>query len=497
VFSDIDPARDRVVMAEVEAEIRRHPNHKQRVAMFLAAMRHFRDDLRERGLAVDYQEIGDRNASEDLASFLAAAIDRHRPQRVVVTEPGRHDLIGEFQRVCDGASVEFDMRADSHFLASHGDFDAWAKGRKQLRLEYFYRTMRKRYDVLMDGDDPVGGAWNFDSDNRESFDKDGPGNDIKGPIRFRPDDTTRRVLELVSDRFSDLPGSLDRFDWPVTRDEAQRAVRDFIAHRLPRFGAYQDAMWTGRPFLYHSRVSTALNLKLVSPRYVIDHAEAAYRDGSAPINAVEGFIRQVLGWREFIRGIYWHHMPDYASGNELGAQRDLPDLFWTGETNMACLRDVVGQLLDTAYAHHIQRLMVAGLFGQLYGVAPDQMHDWFMALYADSVEWVTLPNVVGMSQHADGGIVGSKPYIATGSYINRMSNYCGSCEYNPKKATGDRACPFTTLYWDFLLEHEDRFRGHQRMSLQVRNLDRKSADDKQAIRDRATYIRRRIREGNA
>ena len=271
------------------------------------------------------------------------------------------------------------------------------------------------------------------------------------PLHHPPDEITREVIELVNRRFNDHPGSLDEFAWPVTRTQALATLQRFIDERLPQFGRWQDAMWTGEPWLWHAHVSSSLNLKLLNPREVIAAAEAAYRDGRVPIESAEGFIRQILGWREFVRGIYWLEMPDYLERNALGANEDLPAWYWTGATDMACLADAIGQTLRLGYAHHIQRLMVTGLFALLYGAQPRQVHEWYLAVYVDAVEWVELPNTLGMSQYGDGGLMGSKPYVATGKYIQRMSNHCAGCRYDPAKATGDDACPFTTLYWDFLV----------------------------------------------
>lgn len=494
VLREADPERDVVLMAEVEAEIRRYPNHKQRVVLFLAAMRHFSQDLRKRGFTVDYQHLDDPHPEPSLPDTVAAGITRHQPERVVLVKPGRYDLERALIDVAKAANISLDIYEDDHFLCSVADFRTWASARKTLVLEHFYRMMRKQYGYLMEGNDPVGGAWNFDKENRQAFGKDGPDQEPSG-MTFEPDTVTQAVIATVEERFPDLYGSLDTFAWPVTAEQARVAVHDFIQHRLPQFGAYQDAMWMDRPFLYHSRIGAALNLRLLDPRWVIEQAEAAYRDGHAPLNAVEGFIRQMLGWREFIRGIYWLHMPDYLEGNALNASEPLPDFFWTGKTKMTCIRQVVEQLLRYGYAHHIQRLMVTGLFSLLYGVQPVEIHEWYMALYIDSVEWVTLPNTVGMSQYADGGIVGTKPYIASGKYINRMSNYCGACRYNPNEVVGNTACPFTTLYWEFLMRHEDTFASNRRMVFQVRNLQRKSASEREAIAEHAKKVRRRIREG--
>jgi deoxyribodipyrimidine photolyase-related protein len=357
-----------------------------------------------------------------------------------------------------------------------------------LRNEYFYREMRRRLDVLMRGTNPVGGSWNYDSDNRASFGRDGPG-EVPAPKRFRPDATTREVIALVNRRFSDHPGTLDDFDWPVTPREARAALKDFIIHRLDAFGPYQDAMWTGLPYVYHSRLSSALNLHLLDPRDTVAAAEKAYGEDRAPLESVEGFIRQVIGWREFIRGIYWRFMPDYAERNAFGHDVPLPPLYWTGETDMACLRECITQTLRLGYAHHIQRLMVTGLFALLLGVDPKEVHAWYLAVYVDAVEWIEMPNVLGMSQFADGGLMSSKPYVATGKYIQRMSNYCAGCRYDPARRTGEAACPFTVLYWDFLRRHRSLLARNRRMTFQVKNADRLDRAARRAIRKAAGALR--------
>ncbi len=343
-FDGAEPERDVVVMAEVEAEVRRYPNHRQRVVLFFAAMRHFRDALRERGFTVVYQQIEDAQAAESLPGFLEAQIQALKPERLVMTEPGRYALEQACRAVAAACDVPIAVRPDTHFFCSRDDFKTWAEGRKTLVMEHFYRAIRKRYGYLMHGTKPAGGAWNFDKDNRAAFGKEGPGLE-RVPLGFSPDAVTQEVLGLVEARFPALYGSVEAFDWPVTSEDARRAVDDFVAHRLPHFGAYQDAMWTDEPYLYHARLSTALNLKLVNPRYVVEKAVEAYETGHAPLNAVEGFVRQVLGWREFIRGVYWLSMPGYEAHNALGATQDLPSFFWTGETDMQCIRQVVGQLL--------------------------------------------------------------------------------------------------------------------------------------------------------
>jgi len=384
--------------------------------------------------------------------------------------------------------VVLEIRPDRHFLSSLDTFEEHMEGRRRLLMERFYREMRRDSGILIDGDEPAGDQWNYDAENRKSFGAEGPGG-VPSPIAFPPDEVTREVLDLVNHRFVDHPGSLNHFDWPVTPDQAQTALTDFIDHRLPRFGDYQDAMWTGEPYLYHSRLAAALNLKLLRPGEVIHAAEAAYRAGRAPLTAVEGFIRQILGWREYVRGLYGHFMPDWLDWNALGAEQPLPALYWHGDTAMTCLREAVGQTLAYGYAHHIQRLMVTGLFALLVGVAPRRVHEWYLAVYVDAVEWVELPNTTGMSQYADGGLMASKPYAASGRYIQRMSNYCRHCPFDPARATGPKACPFTTLYWDFLARHRERFARHPRTALQWKNLERYSAAELNAIRTQAEQVR--------
>ena len=379
------------------------------------------------------------------------------------------------------------MREDRHFFTTVADFSAHAKGRKTLRLEYFYRELRQRFDILMDQGKPVGGQWNFDADNRESFGPQGPGA-VPPRACFEPDAITQEVIALVQQRFAHHPGSLESFAWPLTRAQALESLHLFIRDRLPLFGRYEDALWPGEPWLYHSHLSAALNLKLLNAREVVAAAESAYRAGHAPLQSAEGFIRQILGWREYVRGIYWTHMPSYIERNALDAQQNLPAWFWTGDTDMACLKDAISPTLKHGYAHHIQRLMVTGLYALLLGVHPKQVHEWYLAVYVDAVEWVELPNTLGMSQYGDGGLMASKPYVATGKYIQRMGGPCGSCRYNPALREGDQACPFTTLYWDFLIRHEPLLAQNARMALQVKNVARMSPAQRQAVLLRAQDI---------
>lgn len=488
-FDGFDPNQDAVWMAEVAHESEHVWSHKQRIAIFLAAMRHFRDALRARGYVVHYSRLDAPEQPARLSERLAGDLRSLAPRRAIVCRPGEWRILEGLRKVCARQEVALELREDRHFYTTPADFAAHAQGRKTLRMEFFYRELRKRFAVLMDDEGkPEGGDWNFDKENRGSFGKSGPVDPGAGP-GHRPDAVTQEVLDLVAARFAKHPGTLDRFAWAVTRAQALKDLECFIAEHLPSFGRYQDAMWQDEPWLYHSLLSASLNLKLLHPREVVEAAEAAYRAGRAPLAAVEGFIRQILGWREYVRGIYWHHMPGYLDRNAMEAQAPLPAFYWTGETEFTCLRQSIGQTLEHGYAHHIQRLMVTGLYALLLGVHPRHVHEWYLAVYVDAVEWVELPNTLGMSQYGDGGLMASKPYIATGKYIQKMSNYCETCPKDPAKRTGPDACPFTTLYWDYLLRHEKALRANPRMSLQVRNIDRLGAEERAAIQEQAGVVR--------
>ncbi len=482
------PARDRVLMIETRAEAMHVPSHRQRIALFLSAMRHFAESLRARGWHVDYRDL-DQDVP-DLATGLRAAIDAWGPEGVVVVEPGEWRVRQALERCCDDAGIPLRVESDPHFFCSPAEFADFATGRKRLVMEHFYRYMRRRHGVLMDGELPAGGRWNFDAANRAAFGRKGPVS-LPSPVRPRPDALTRTVLATVARRFPQHPGELDSFAWPVTRRAALSAMRSFVRDRLPNFGRHQDAMWAGEPFLYHALLSSSLNLKLLNPREVIAAAVGAWRDGRAPIEAVEGFVRQILGWREFIRGVYWLHMPGYAKHNHYAHDRPLPEWFWTGETDMACLAEVVGDTLRHAYAHHIQRLMVIGNFAVLAELLPKAVCDWFLAVYVDAVEWVELPNTLGMALHSDGGLVGTKPYVSTGRYIQRMSNYCDGCRFEPAARHGANACPLTVLYWDFLARHRAELAANQRMGPILGHLDRMSGQEREALARDASRLRNR------
>ena len=483
-LQEFDPQHDVVWMAEVMQESTHVPSSKQRSAFFLSAMRHFAQTLRGKGWPLDYCQLEDTQNTGTLRGELERAIVRLRPQALLMTAPGDWRVLQDIQAAARQHQLSLELRDDTHFFTTVRDFAAHAKGRKQLRMEYWYRELRKRFGILMDSDQPVGGQWNFDADNRASFGKTGPQN-LPAPQRFAPDETTQSVLDLVTRMLPNAPGQLQDFAWPVTRAQALQALDDFITHRLPLFGQYEDAMWAGEPWLYHSQLSACLNLKLLSAQEVVQAAETAWAQGHAPLPAVEGFVRQILGWREYVRGMYWTQMPSYIERNAMDAQENLPAFFWTGETDMACLRDALQQTLRYGYAHHIQRLMVLGLYGLLRGVHPQHMHAWFLSVYVDAVEWVELPNTLGMSQFGDGGLMASKPYVATGKYIQRMSNHCQGCRFDPAQSVGPQACPYTTLYWDFLHRHQETLGQNPRMAMQLKNLKRLSAASLDQIQQQA------------
>jgi deoxyribodipyrimidine photolyase-related protein len=482
-LAGLDPARDVVLMAEVHDEATYVRHHKQKIAFLFSAMRHFADALQQEGVRVDYVKLDDPANTQSFTGELERAIRRHNSSEVVVTEPGEWRVWEMMLDWRETLPIPVHIRDDDRFVCSRGEFARWAEGRKSYRMEYFYREMRRKTGLLMHGDEPVGGQWNFDHDNRKALPK---GFAPPKRRRFPPDAITRDVLELVEKRFGDHFGDLEPFGWAVTREDALQALHHFIRDCLAGFGDYQDAMKAGEDFLLHSVISPYLNCGLLTAMEVCDAAEEAYRKGRAPLNAVEGFIRQVIGWREYVRGIYWTRMPDYAATNHLNASRALPAFYWTGETGMNCLKECIGATRRHAYAHHIQRLMVTGNFALLAGIRPAEIEEWYLVVYADAYDWVELPNVHGMVMHADGGLLGSKPYAASGAYINRMSDYCAGCRYDPEIKSGPDACPFNPMYWNFLIENEKTLARNPRMAMPYRTLGKMTPGRRAEIRREAT-----------
>ncbi|MHA6264896.1 cryptochrome/photolyase family protein [Arenibacterium sp. CAU 1754] len=488
-LGDADPERDIVVMAEVADEATYVAHHKKKIAFIFAAMRHFAKQLEQDGWRVLYTRLDDPDNTGSLGGEVARHIKSHDPKEVILTEPGEWRLLCDLKDRSTDWPVPCRILEDDRFIASHQDFDDWAEGRKQLRMEYFYRDMRRKTGLLMEGDDPVGGKWNFDAENRKPPDD---GLSVPRPKRFTPDDITSGVLDLVETEFADNFGTLDPFWFAVTRKDALGALDHFVAEALPNFGDFQDAMLADERFLFHSILSQYIHVGLLDPIEVCRAVERAYHDGDVPLNAAEGFIRQIIGWREYVRGIYWREMPGYTDRNFFDADRDLPAFYWTGETDMACMRAAITQTRDEAYAHHIQRLMVTGNFAMLAGVDPHQVHEWYLAVYADAYEWVEAPNTIGMSQFADGGLLGSKPYAASGNYINKMSDYCNGCAYDVKRKTGEGACPFNPLYWDFLDRNQSKLRDNPRMGQMYSLWDRMGDDKKDAYRGSARAVLDRL-----
>ncbi|ODU70052.1 MAG: deoxyribodipyrimidine photolyase [Novosphingobium sp. SCN 66-18] len=470
-----DPACDVVLMAEMAAETTYVRHHKKKIALVLSAMRHFAAELRTLGWKVDYVRLDDPENTGSLRGEAHRAMARHGASGILATEPGEWRLMDEM-------SAWAELLPDTRFLADRQGFARWAEARKSLRMEHFYRLMRRKTGLLMDGDQPAGGQWNFDHDNRAPP----PGElGLPQPARFAPDAITRDVLDLVARRFPDHFGDLEPFWFATTRTDARAAFDHFLRHGLRDFGRYQDAMLSGHRFLCHAVVSIYLNLGLLDPLEMCRAVEEEWRAGRVPLNSAEGFIRQIIGWREFVRGIYWWQGPDYARVNALDARRQLPWFYWSGETPMACLRACIAQTREEAYAHHIQRLMVTGTFALLAGIDPHALHEWYLAVYADAFEWVEQPNTIGMSQFADGGLLASKPYAASGAYIQRMSDYCGTCAYTVKARVGPQACPFNFLYWRFIATHAAKLRSNGRMAQVVRVWDKFPPDHRRELLDQA------------
>ena len=516
-FDGFDPAHDLVLMVEAFEESTHVWSHKIRTTLFLSAMRHFAEGLRQRGWQVDYRAL-DSHGDKTLADGLLAAMAQHQPLAVIGVEPGdlrvrqqidiavttaiksgapylhikRDNVLKDAKKeLGNGVSGSFlTWREDKHFLCSLPQFRKWAGKSSSLRMEYFYRSMRKQYKVLMDADkpgEPTGGQWNFDADNRKSFGKAGPQN-VPKTMNYKPDKITQAVIEVVNTHFASHPGSLDDFNWPVTREQALVALKDFIDNRLPQFGPHEDAMWTNLDFGWHSLLSSSLNLKLLNPLEVVLAAEAAYKNHAVDLASVEGFIRQILGWREFMRGVYFLDMPELKTANHYDHTNPLPKWYWTGDTDMNCMKQCIGQTLKNGYSHHIQRLMVTGMFGVTAQISPQHICDWYLAVYVDAVEWVELPNTAGMALFANGGRFTSKPYVASGAYVKRMSNYCSGCKYEPETRVGANACPMTTLYWNFLDQHEASFAGNPRTALMVKNLQRMTPELRAEVRSQASQM---------
>ncbi|PSO90564.1 MAG: cryptochrome/photolyase family protein [Cyanobacteria bacterium SW_10_48_33] len=464
-----------IILIESRSYARQRPYHRQKLVLVWSAMRHFAETLRSQGWRVTYE------IAEDFESPLKRWIEKNQISELRVMSPNDRpfaQLIENLELRC-----QLTLVPNNHFLWSVEEFQTWANSRKRLLMEDFYREGRKRFDVLMAGDEPVGGKWNLDKQNRKP-----PKGKFNPPeaLWFEPDEITQEVIDEVKSSDFSTYGEAESFRWGVTRQQALAALDHFVQKRLPTFGPYQDAMVTGQETMWHAMLSPYLNLGLLQPMEVIEAVESAYYENDLELNSVEGFIRQVLGWREYMHGIYHYMDADYPEKNWFNHTQPLPKFYWdSSKTDMNCLHQIVSQVEKMGYAHHIQRLMVLSNFALIAGVSPQQIEDWFHSAFVDGYDWVMQTNVIGMGQFADGGVLASKPYASSANYINKMSDYCGDCTYNPKNRTGEKACPFNFFYWDFLARHREQLKLQGRMNLVLGNLKRMSDEQLQAIRSLA------------
>ena len=485
-LNDFDKDLDEILICELKKNFTDINHHKKKIVYQISCMRHFGLEMEALGFKINYLRLDDPNKKNSYASKIKELIDEKGIERVIVTEASSYKEMESIKRWKGIIGRDVEIRKNDLFMCDKQEFEAWAKGRKELRLEFFYRMLRKKHNVLMDENQPEGGAWNFDKKNRKPL-----ANKVSIPKTYSciADKETLDVINLVNNEFSDHFGSTDNFLFGVTRSDALEALNQFINERLINFGDYQDAMTAEDPWLFHSHLSMYLNNGLLKPQDCIDLAEKAFYESKAPINSVEGFIRQILGWREYVRGLYWLKMPNYQDLNELAADISLPSFYWDAETKMNCLKISIENTKDNAYSHHIQRLMVLGNFALITGIKPKEVNEWFLSVYADAYEWVELPNVSGMALFADGGIMASKPYASSGAYINRMSNYCKNCHFDVKEKVGMKACPFNYLYWNFLDRNRKKLSSNPRLGLAYRNLKNMPDDQLGSINESArTFI---------
>lgn len=478
------------VLMEVRQETDYVLHHAQKILAIFAAMRDFAQQLRAAGHRVRYVTFEDPSNRHSIPDNLTALAAHYGVRQVQWQHADEWRLDTQLQQWADTQALACSAVDSEHFLTSRNELATQMRGRRQWLMEHFYRRMRRRYRLLLDNhEQPVGGKWNFDHENRKPW-RGTPAE----PTDWRPCHDHRVLWEKL--QRCDVPSFGDpqanAFRWPLNRQEALSCLEAFITHALPHFGDYEDAMSSQAPRLFHSLLSFSLNVKMLHPLEVLERAERAWRDGQAPLAAVEGFTRQILGWREYVRGIYWAHMPGYESLNAFGHDLPLPHWFWTGNTRMRCLQQCIQQSLQSAHAHHIQRLMVIGNFALLAGLDPAAVHRWYLGIYIDAFEWVELPNTLGMSQHADGGLIATKPYISSAAYLHRMSDYCQGCVYKPTQKTGPHACPFNALYWDFLARNAQELGDKGRMTLMYRQWQKMPPEQQAALRTHAEQLRQNL-----
>ncbi len=475
------------LMAEMRQETDYVKHHVQKIVAFFLSMRTFSDELKSKNCKVDYFKISDESNTQSLEKLIQNCIVKHKIEKFEYQLPDEYRLDEQLKLICNSINIETEVFDSEHFYTTRFELKNFFEGKKMLLMETFYRSMRKNHSVLMNGSLPVGDQWNFDHDNRLKY---------KGQVPIPEEKNFKKnVSEIVQEikkaniiTFGNI--NLNQFSWPTSRDECLEVLNYFCENLLVHFGDYEDASHTDEKFLFHSRLSFAMNSKMLSPKEIIDTVVAFYHqnEDTISISQVEGFVRQILGWREYVRGIYWKEMPNYASMNKLENHNKLPNFYWTGKTKMNCMSHAINQSLDEAYAHHIQRLMVIGNFTLLTQIHPDEVDNWYLGVYIDAIEWVEMPNTRGMSQYADGGIIATKPYVSSGSYINKMSNNCSKCFYNVKEKFGEKACPFNTLYWNFLDEKRDYFKGNQRMAMMMNLLNKMNPEELYKIKVKANEI---------
>ena len=478
-LQQLDKQRDHIMLAELYTETHYVKHNKLKIALIFSAMRHFAAQLRADGYHVDYYTYQQtKNAFDSFTAIVQHQLKQHAYQQLICTEPGEYRVLHEMQTWQQTCAIDTVILPDNRFFFSTQQMTNWFSQRKEPRMEHFYQFARKHTGLLMDKDKPVGGRFNFDKENRHAWQAGTP---VPEAPRHAPDAITLEVITLVNTEFAEFPGNLDGFNYAVERQQALVALEHFITHKLPQFGQFQDALSDQNNTLFHSLLASYMNIGLLLANEVCAAAIKAYHNQHAPLNAVEGFVRQILGWREYVRGLYWHQGEGYKQQNALQAHTPLPEWFWHAKTNMRCMHKAISHSLHDAYAHHIQRLMIIGNFSLLAGLDVEQVCEWYLAVYIDAFEWVELPNTLGMALYADNGLLASKPYAASANYISKMGDHCQSCRYNPKLITGAKACPYNALYWDFIQRHQQRFAGNPRMALMVKQWQKKPVADQQAI----------------
>jgi deoxyribodipyrimidine photolyase-related protein len=468
-------------------------HHIQKITAFFAAMRAFKGFLADKGFQVIYYTINQEENSQNLGKNITQVLKKGSFDRFEYLLPDEYRLDEQLKKICKDLSVDSSVADTEHFFTERMEVAEFFKGKKQYIMENFYRMMRKKHDVMMEGSQPTGEKWNFDHENRNKYK-----GEVPIPTEYTYNENVSEVVKDIEKSGCKYIGTIDEenFQWPIERSQALQLVRYFAKNLLPYFGTYQDAMHTDEKFLFHSRISFALNSKLVSPKEVIEKVIHYWHENSSDIDIaqVEGFVRQIIGWREFMRGIYWAKMPDYAQLNYFEHSRQLPAFYWTGKTKMSCMSHAIKQSLSEAYAHHIQRLMITGNFALLNMTDPAAVDQWYLGIYIDAIEWVEITNTRGMSQFADGGIVGTKPYISSANYVQKMSNYCSGCYYDPKKKTGDKACPFNSLYWNFYDANREKLKNNQRVAMMYSTWDKKSQKEKTELLEQASYYLDHVEE---